>query len=865
MATIRDTENLSSLVINRVPSEDVYNSMVQNNQVNPNELYFVEGVSTVRSVSTGSSNGTVSVNTDGTSADVSVKGLKSAAFTDSTDYIASSLKGANNGVAELDSSGHVPAAQLPSYVDDVLEYAQRSSFPSTGESGKIYIDKATNISYRWSGSAYVEISSSLALGTTSSTAFRGDYGQSAYTHAVTNKGSAFTSGLYKITTNSEGHVTAAAAVVKSDITSLGIPGSDTTYTNADFGQGYGTCSTAAATANKIVNLSGYKRVTGAIFSVKFTYGAPADATLNVNNTGAVPIYYQGSAIGTGVITDGDFVTFVFSGAYYHIVAFDKIRLGRVGQGICLCETEANVSAKTAITNDGFELTVGGFLVVVFLNDVGRNATLNINGTGAKPIYFKGSSIQSGVIKAGDITVMMYDGYEYGLLAIDNLIEYRDSIDEVCSVISAGDGTNSVVIGKSDSSEYSNILIDSVVASGSKTVASGDMCVCSYSGFTADANSKSLTYSGFIYPDYLEQYLDYSKPYVFLSLTNPPTKSTQIVSINKTTKVITLSSALSTNAITSSDTIYFFETTQAIGDNSKAINKGAVSFGDSSIASGVSCAAVGSNSHAEGMENVTLNAYSHAEGFRTIANGNMSHAEGENTISSKTAQHASGKFNIKDTGSGSYGTYVEIVGNGTDASNRSNARTLDWNGNEWVAGKVSAGTVANPASVTADNDLTTKKYVDDLTSSSVSAITTASLGVGYGSCTTAAATAAKTVSITDYKLVTGGHVTVFFRDNVPADATLNINSTGAKPIWSRNSQGLIGFIESGVINAGDIATFVYNGSAYTLLSIDKNVVAYELKSNKVTSLSASSTDDQYASAKCVYDIIGNIEEALAALR
>lgn len=141
--------------------------------------------------------------------------------------IASSAKGAANGVAELDSSGKVPSSQLPSFVDDVLEYTNKAGFPTTGEAGKIYVDKATNLTWRWSGTTYVEISPSLALGTTSSTAFRGDYGNSAYTHAVTNKGSAFSNGLYKITTNSEGHVTDAIAVTKSDITDLGIPGSNT--------------------------------------------------------------------------------------------------------------------------------------------------------------------------------------------------------------------------------------------------------------------------------------------------------------------------------------------------------------------------------------------------------------------------------------------------------------------------------------------------------------------------------------------------------------------------------------------------------------------------------------------------------------
>lgn len=121
-------------------------------------------------------------------------------------------------------SGTIPTACLPSYVDDVLEYTAKANFPATGQAGKIYVDKTTNLTWRWSGSTYVQISPSLALGTTSSTAFRGDYGNTAYTHAVTNKGSAFSSGLYKITTNSEGHVTAATAVQKSDITGLGIPG-----------------------------------------------------------------------------------------------------------------------------------------------------------------------------------------------------------------------------------------------------------------------------------------------------------------------------------------------------------------------------------------------------------------------------------------------------------------------------------------------------------------------------------------------------------------------------------------------------------------------------------------------------------------
>lgn len=88
-----------------------------------------------------------------------------------------SQKGTANGVATLDANGLIPSSQLPSYVDDVLEYANKSSFPAEGETGKIYVDVATNITYRWSGSAYVEISPSIALGETSSTAYAGDKGK----------------------------------------------------------------------------------------------------------------------------------------------------------------------------------------------------------------------------------------------------------------------------------------------------------------------------------------------------------------------------------------------------------------------------------------------------------------------------------------------------------------------------------------------------------------------------------------------------------------------------------------------------------------------------------------------------------------
>lgn len=108
------------------------------------------------------------------------------AVTLAEDYLKRSERGAANGVASLDGNGQVPAAQLPSYVDDVVEvYIQEGLAYSdaghtksvSGEANKIYVDLHTSNTYRWSGTAFVEISKSLALGETSSTAYAGDKGK----------------------------------------------------------------------------------------------------------------------------------------------------------------------------------------------------------------------------------------------------------------------------------------------------------------------------------------------------------------------------------------------------------------------------------------------------------------------------------------------------------------------------------------------------------------------------------------------------------------------------------------------------------------------------------------------------------------
>ena len=98
-------------------------------------------------------------------------------------------------------------------------------------------------------------------------------------------------------------------------------------------------------------------------------------------------------------------------------------------------------------------------------------------------------------------------------------------------------------------------------------------------------------------------------------------------------------------------------------------------------------------HAEGYNTTASHSCSHAEGSDTVASGKMSHAEGKGTVANHMCQHVFGYYNLEDESladSAYLGNYVEIVGNGTASDNRSNARTLDWQGNEYLAGSLTLG-------------------------------------------------------------------------------------------------------------------------------------------------------------------------------
>lgn len=102
--------------------------------------------------------------------------LEQSTFQPAGSYVLASEKGTANGVATLDANGLVPSSQLPSYVDDVIEAANFAALPAEGDGGKIYVTLDDNKTFRWGGSAYAEISASIALGETAGTAYEGSKG-----------------------------------------------------------------------------------------------------------------------------------------------------------------------------------------------------------------------------------------------------------------------------------------------------------------------------------------------------------------------------------------------------------------------------------------------------------------------------------------------------------------------------------------------------------------------------------------------------------------------------------------------------------------------------------------------------------------
>ena len=305
----------------------------------------------------------------------------------------------------------------------------------------------------------------------------------------------------------------------------------------------------------------------------------------------------------------------------------------MGSGNGTCSTAAATTEKEVVL-DNYEKELGGLIVVNFDNAVPANATLNINSKGANSIYYTGSPITDNIIKSGDMALFMYTtSTGYTLITTDRIARE--------AVVGLSISGTTITVTKADGSTSTITTQTNVNADWNQSNSSADNYILNKPAIKAGQGENSI----------IEGNID-----------------------NNVAGGV-YSHAEGNNSA-------------ATGLVSHAEGSGTTAIGNYSHAEGTSTTASGQQSHAEGRETTASGYCSHAEGRETTASGQNSHTEGTGTIANHKSQHVFGENNIADpslNSPSSRGNYIEIVGNGATSSAMSNARTLDWQGNEYIQG------------------------------------------------------------------------------------------------------------------------------------------------------------------------------------
>lgn len=739
---------------------------------------------TVKSFTTNqSSNETINITVPTSASDVSA--------------IATSAKGAANGVAELDSNGKVPTSQLPSYVDDVLEYTSKSSFPTTGETGKIYVDTSTNLTYRWSGTDYIEISPSLALGETSSTAYRGDRGKIAYDHSQ----SAHAPSNAQANQNAFSNVTIGSTTIAADTTTdtLTLVGSNVTLTPDATNDEI----TIGITKNNVTTALGY---TPPNDDTKNTAGS-TDTSSKIYLIGATSqatnpqTYSQDTAY---VGTDGC----LYSGGNKVLTSHQDIsgKVSKTGDTVSGTLVLSKRGDASGTADNSPALIVGGTVsqthiemdeneivaksdathgADLFLNydgggsvHIGPNATVIVgdNSTRVKGNLNLNNNLATGYLDSdGNVANEQYRPVASGSPSFS--LGYYTSASGYSSL---AHGSNCRASGKGSHAEgydckargdtsHAEGAVTSANGSrahseGSGTSASGDGShaegLLSHTNGTADYSHAEGHYTNTQgkgshsegnHTTAVDCYCHAEGAWTIARIKE--TVSQQIGSHADGYKTVAEGLGSYTHGYmdsgqTSPYNNYYdnssIESTSyppiyAEGNGSTAFGKSRKitqihAYADGSLAHGYIDASAdsstnlhgifanGQGAHAEGYVNATAEGKivasgkgSHAEGNNTTASGDFSHAEGKGTVAQRASQTVIGEFNTLDT-TGADGTakgsYAFIIGNGTSGT-RSNALTVDWNGNLRVSGAVYA------------NEVNLKDYIDTQISNAITQVLAAS--------------------------------------------------------------------------------------------------------------------------------------------
>ena len=427
------------------------------------------------------------------------------------------------------------------------------------------------------------------------------------------------------------------------------------------------------------------------YTFKFVYNKEADALMDEVNQ--MYIYNHKSYNGTNFIEDENSAVITNMNETFAVVGgtgggtFDEcFRLYEVDK----VELDTNCLPKDV--NIPNSLTVGTRIGDIGIYSVaeGEETTASGNASHAEGGY----TTASGVVSHAEGSSTTASG------------DYSHA--EGDSTEASGEASHAEGGGSTASGEISHAEGDSSISSNYASHAEGGITIASgYYAHTEGYNTMASSYASHAEGD--------------RTIASGDTSHAEGKSSNSATSVIQDLSSSTTNddILTAWDTDRFSlakgvsshvegKDNLTLGDYSHAEGYSTIASGYTSHVEGYYNTAIGECSHAEGYYNTASGNYSHAEGHNTTASGDFSHAEGESTIASSDYQHVQGKYNIVDT------SYAHIVGNGIAVDARSNAHTLDWNGNAWYSGKLS-----QDGTPTEDKDLTTKKYVDDAISNILS--------------------------------------------------------------------------------------------------------------------------------------------------
>ncbi len=465
---------------------------------------------------------------------------------------------------------------------------------------------------------------------------------------------------------------------------------------------YGVCSTSGSTAAKTVSCAGFNLATGAEITVKFNNtNTSTNPTLNVNGTGAKAIYYKGVTVPSGYIVANGMYTFRYNGTQWEYVgdntqkqvddmttrlnnlkASDIDALPVSGNAVSaskwnttrkingmsidgtadrtnygVCYTEGSVALKT-VSCPGFSLVTGAEITVKFkYENTTYYPTLNVNGTGAKDICYRGTSMIYGLILADGTYTFRYNGTDWDI--VGDIKTYSLATSSSSGLMSAGDKLK--MDSLDDNYADKDIYGDAFVSMGRKA------------GTTVGAKSHA-------FGDNVEASHSYTH------------------AEGSETKASGLGSHAEGDRATASGYYAHAEgsRTTASGNYSHAEGNGTTASKECSHAEGYNSIASQNWSHAEGYNSIANNYYTHAEGSDSTAGGMAAHAEGKYTsaegmyshsegfctISENFSSHVGGKYNKNMVVGGESSNQVGdvfVIGNGTSNSARSNALRVTYLG------------------------------------------------------------------------------------------------------------------------------------------------------------------------------------------